>query len=128
MPALPGKHRGAPCDNRMVLPRSGALEAVAAITANRNIMTPRWPKAVLLDLDDTILSFDAGAAGCWQAICARFAPRLDTCDAAALLAAIDATRRWFWSDPERHRRGRLDLETARREIVTASLLRLGAED
>ena len=27
------------------------------------------PKAILLDLDDTILAFSQGALPCWQAIC-----------------------------------------------------------
>ena len=85
------------------------------------------PKAVLLDLDDTILSFDAGAEGCWREICARYAPRLDRCEPAGLLAAIHESRAWFWSDPERHRRGRLNLEAARYEIVTAALLQLGVD-
>jgi putative hydrolase of the HAD superfamily len=85
------------------------------------------PRAILFDLDDTILCFSPGAEGCWQAICARFAPRLGACDPEALLAAIHATREWFWSDPERHRRGRFDMEAARLEIVTSALLRLGIE-
>jgi putative hydrolase of the HAD superfamily len=46
----------------------------------------------------------------------------------ALLAEIDVYRHWYWSDPERHRRGRLDMTRARREIVAASLQRLGIDD
>src|SRR5262245_21482404 len=101
-------------------PCPDAAKAAATAVANINTMTLRWPKAVLLDLDDTILSFDAGAAGCWRSICTRFGPRFTAGDADGLLAAIEVTRGWFWSDPDRHRRGRLDLEAARREIVSAS--------
>jgi putative hydrolase of the HAD superfamily len=37
-------------------------------------------------------------------------------------------REWYWSDPGRHRVGRLDLFAARREIVVISLRELGVED
>jgi putative hydrolase of the HAD superfamily len=43
------------------------------------------------------------------------------------LTAIDASRAWFWSDLERHRRGRLNLKQARQEIVSAALLRLNID-
>jgi putative hydrolase of the HAD superfamily len=82
------------------------------------------PKAILLDLDDTILDFSAGAGRCWQRVCERFAPRFEGLKPAALLAAIEERRLWFWADPERHRRGRLDLGRARREIVAAALSQL----
>jgi len=44
-----------------------------------------------------------------------------------LLAAIDETRAWYWGDPERHRRGRLNLNRARREIVAAAFLKLNID-
>ena len=81
------------------------------------------PKAVLVDLDDTILSFRAGAGPCWERVCATYAPRLDL-SAEALLDAIDERRTWFWSDPARHRTGRLDLARTHRENVEAALVRL----
>jgi putative hydrolase of the HAD superfamily len=86
------------------------------------------PQALLLDLDDTLLDFDSGAALCWQTVCAQFAPQLGNVSAEQLREAIDTFRDWFWSDPERHHRGRLDLEMARQEIVTGALLRLGREE
>jgi putative hydrolase of the HAD superfamily len=46
-------------------------------------------------------------------------------DTDLLKNAIDKTRKWFWSDPGRHRDGRLNLETARRQIVAMSLGDIG---
>ena len=35
------------------------------------------------------------------------------------------TSKWFWSDPERHRTGRLELDLARREVVRLALKEIG---
>jgi putative hydrolase of the HAD superfamily len=86
------------------------------------------PKAVLLDLDDTLLAFSRNADQCWEAVCGTFASRCGGATPEALLSAIHQSRDWFWSDPERHRRGRLDLDAARREIVVRALERLGIDD
>jgi putative hydrolase of the HAD superfamily len=82
------------------------------------------PKAILLDLDDTILALSESADPCWQRVCERFAPRIEGLVPERLFAAIKESRIWFWGDPERHRRGRLNLGEARREIVAAALLQL----
>ena len=83
------------------------------------------PRAILFDLDDTILAYDAVAGKCWQDVCHRFATRIDGLEADRLLAAIDETRDWYWSDKERHARGRLNLSVARRELVSMALAGLG---
>jgi putative hydrolase of the HAD superfamily len=85
------------------------------------------PEAIFFDLDDTILDFSSGAEPCWETASRPFAAELPGVTVEELLAAIHRTRDWFWSDAERHRRGRLDLRVARREIVTAALLELGLE-
>lgn len=74
------------------------------------------PTAILLDLDDTIIAWDIGAADCWKSLCTRFAPEIGI-DADQLLAGISRSREWFWSDPERHKSGRHDLRFARRQVV-----------
>jgi putative hydrolase of the HAD superfamily len=99
-------------------------DGTSLLTFLRN--TP-LPKAILCDLDDTILGDSENADACWQRICARYALRIEGLTPETLLTAIDASRRWFWGDPERHRRGRLHLEQARREIVTGALRWLGIE-
>jgi putative hydrolase of the HAD superfamily len=88
-----------------------------------------FPKAILFDLDDTIISFDGVAAGTWLACCSRFVETHGVdFDAAVLWAQISATRTWYWSDPGRHRTGRMNLKKARRDIVSLALRRLGMAD
>lgn len=79
------------------------------------------PRAFLLDLDDTILDDSGNVAHCWREACFAYREELGELDPAALHETLERTRRWFWSDSERHRVGRLDLDAARREIVRASL-------
>lgn len=82
--------------------------------------------ALLVDLDDTLLDYSGGVDGCWEAACAAAAP--PTVDQATLVRALAETRRWFWSDPERHRRERVDMRRAWCRIVAAALERCGAAD
>ena len=90
-------------------------------------MAQSLPKAILFDLDDTILADSVSAEACWQRVCTKFAPRINGLKSEKLLAAIDETRAWYWGDPERHRRGRLNLNRARREIVAAAFLKLNID-
>jgi len=91
-------------------------------------MTVRTPKAVLLDLDDTILDDSGNVDDCWERACFSAKSELGNIEPLAVLEAINRTRDWYWSDPERHRVGRLDLDAARRRIVTISLTELGSDD
>lgn len=90
-------------------------------------MSEPLPKAILLDLDDTILAFSESADRCWKRLCDQFAPRIEGLTPEALFAVIQEVRDWFWGDPERHRRGRLDMTTARREVVSGAFRRLGID-
>ena|SRR5688572_3039075 len=88
--------------------------------------TSTLPKAILLDMDDTILA--AGSAEeSWRITCNEFAHRVEKHKPEALFAAIEEYSNWYWSDPERHRLGRLDLNTARRKIVAEVFHRLGID-
>ena len=87
-------------------------------------MKQPWPQLLCLDLDDTILAFTDSAEPCWQRICGKYASRIEGLSAEALLAAINEVRAWYWADLERHRRGRLNLNGARREIVAEAFSRL----
>jgi putative hydrolase of the HAD superfamily len=86
------------------------------------------PRAVLLDLDDTILDDSAVVDASWRAACEDACRGASGRDPAHVLAAIERTKSWFWSDAERHRVGRLDMDGARLEIVRASLLEAGGDD
>jgi putative hydrolase of the HAD superfamily len=91
----------------------------------RTAGTPQLtPRAVLFDLDDTLLDYSGGADACWEAACTRVAAPAGV-DPGALMAAIVETRRWFWSDPERHRRERVDMLRAWRTITVHALERCG---
>jgi putative hydrolase of the HAD superfamily len=90
-------------------------------------MTQSLPKAILFDLDGTILANSESAEACWQRVCTKLAPRIEGLGPENLLAAIDETRIWYWGDAERHRRGRLNLDRARREIVAAAFLKLNID-
>jgi putative hydrolase of the HAD superfamily len=81
-------------------------------------------RAVLFDLDDTLLDYSGGADRCWAEACAAHAPGAGL-DPARLLAALDEVKAWFWADPERHRRERVDMLGAWRKIVQAALERCG---
>jgi putative hydrolase of the HAD superfamily len=87
-------------------------------------MALHLPPAILFDMDDTILAYDAGADDVWRQVCAMGEGRGCGCTAGDLFASICAVRDWYWADPDRHRRGRLDLHLARREIVRAAFERL----
>ena len=84
----------------------------------------RLPRAVLVDLDDTIVDGSA-VVDCWVDACECCAPVIDP---ARVLSEILALRDWFWSDPERHRVGRLDLSAARRHLARLALANLGRND
>jgi putative hydrolase of the HAD superfamily len=83
------------------------------------------PKAILLDLDDTIVALSASADPYWRQVCERFAGQVEGLTPQALFDVLKESRAWFWSDSQRHQRGRMDLEAARREIVAHAFGQLG---
>ena len=87
---------------------------------------PLLPKAMLVDMDDTILAHSDTASQCWTTLCTHYADQVNGGDAAAFQTVLSATRGWYWSDPARHKPGRLDLVAARRSIIGLTLEKLGA--
>src|SRR5512142_938914 len=86
------------------------------------------PDFLFLDLDDTLLEYEASGERCWKNVCASFAPRLNNISPEQLRAAIKQSGNWFWSDPERLRTGRLDLKSARRQVVAGAFEQLKIDD
>lgn len=84
-----------------------------------------FPKAILFDLDDTIISFSAGAEPTWVEVCNDFCKNNNAFSPKELLKAINEYRSWYWNDKERHRFGRNDMRFATRQIVTGALAKLG---
>ena len=89
-------------------------------------MTP--PKAIFLDLDDTLIFCNGRPEQAWQVVLAGFADRVAHCGVAEVCDAVMAASRWFWSDPTRHRTGRLDVLAARRTIIGDAFAALGIDD
>ena len=86
------------------------------------------PRAVLLDLDDTILDDTGGLISSWREACVAHRATMNGFEPEAVFEAIDRTREWYWSDPERHRAGRLELQWARGEVVRLALADIGVDD
>jgi len=85
------------------------------------------PKNLILDLDDTILDYTASGAKVWTKLYAEFAPRMNL-PVEPLQRAVKNSIRWYWSDPDRFREGRLDLRRARRIVVRDAFEKLGRAD
>jgi putative hydrolase of the HAD superfamily len=85
------------------------------------------PAAILFDLDDTILASDVLADATWRRLCDAHAAAVRA-DADSLYGTLCRVRERFWSDPERHRVGRLDLLAARRAIARETFETLGLSD
>jgi putative hydrolase of the HAD superfamily len=84
------------------------------------------PKAILFDLDDTIISFEGMASEAWIECTQYFVQKYQTdFEAKDLFEKINTTRKWFWSDPDRHKNGRMDMIQARRKIVSIALENMG---
>jgi putative hydrolase of the HAD superfamily len=88
-----------------------------------DVVMGRRPLALLVDLDDTIVTDSTSAAPNWKAA-VDAAAAVVPFPASTVLEAIDVERDWFWKDQERHRLGRADLVAARRAIVEAALRRV----
>ena len=82
-------------------------------------------RALLVDLDDTLLDYSGGVDESWTAACETVAGPAGV-DSAALIDAVRKARRWFWDDPERHRRERVDMMSAWSKPVAHGLERMGA--
>jgi len=82
------------------------------------------PAAILFDMDDTILAYDAGldTDECWRLACsAHLVGSVFEARIADAIREIKRQASWYWSDPERHRIGRMDLSKARAGFVAAAL-------
>ncbi len=87
------------------------------------------PKAVMFDLDDTIISYDGASEKAWKVICTEFTRANSTAfSAEKMLEAVDSVKHSYWSDPVRHKWGREHLTEARREVLLLAMERLGFSD
>jgi putative hydrolase of the HAD superfamily len=82
---------------------------------------------LLLDLDDTLLDYSGGVDECWTAACTTGCEK-DGDIVSVLMPAIVESRRWFWDDPSRQRRERVNMLGAWTKIVDHALVTLGRPD
>jgi putative hydrolase of the HAD superfamily len=92
-------------------------------TRTRSILG-QWPRAVFVDLDETIVDGSA-VVDCWVSASEYCRP---TVDPQVVLNEILRLRQWFWSDPERHRVGRLDLKAAAHNIAEMAVANVGCRE
>lgn len=86
------------------------------------------PRAILFDLDDTIVADDAVYEKAWQRVFEKPVFQAYEFDIPKLRSIIKQTGEWYYSDSEHLMWARQDLRTARREVVSISLSSLGIDD
>jgi len=89
------------------------------------------PAAILFDLDDTILACEGGDyLKLWMNSVEEHIHLFDELPADLLFEEIRSVAQEFWSDADRHRRGRMDIQRSRQTIVAtaASNLNRGNDD
>ena len=89
------------------------------------------PRAILFDLDDTLIRAYAQPEEAWTRLLHVFSAHLDAHDAAAIervRAAVMEEARAFWSDRVEAAKWRLDIAGARRLSVRRGLAKLGHSD
>jgi putative hydrolase of the HAD superfamily len=92
---------------------------------------PVLPRAILFDLDDTLIRAYAQPEQAWTRLLHIFSAHLGAHDAAAIervRRAIMEEARAFWSDAREAAKWRLDIAGARRLSVRRALARLGRPD
>lgn len=83
------------------------------------------PKAIIFDLDDTLILSDGTVAQTWQEACQTYARSNPTVDPERLFATIKDVAKWYWSDPIRHREGRNSMDQTRRKLTSMAFQRMG---
>lgn len=66
------------------------------------------PRAILLDLDNTILAFDEGIEASWQKVCIEYARDIDGADPLLLRERIREAQNGLWMQPDWNMEGRHD--------------------
>lgn len=83
------------------------------------------PRAMLIDMDDTIIALTETSTRCWNDLCVTFAPRLPARDTHELIKTLEVIRNNFWRDPVRSDPYRLNMIGSRRAILAEFLTELG---
>ncbi len=84
------------------------------------------PRAIVFDLDDTLLRAYARADLAWTKVAVELSALIAPYEPSAVAARIQSHASEFWADPERHRYWRQRLAESRREIVRSAFAALAA--
>ena len=85
------------------------------------------PRAILFDLDDTILSAFGKAPDQWRRVVAAYAEHLAPHPPQEVIDGILAYSRYLWADEMRHKHWRHRIDEARRHIVASAFAELCAK-
>ena len=87
------------------------------------------PDAILFDLDDTILTSHSGdPKQLWLQSVVKYIDRFDSLTTQELFLEIGRVAGEFWSDPERHRKGRLQIKLSRQQIASKAAQNLNCRN
>src|SRR5262249_37934840 len=127
--AWPGSRRAARASFSATTPNSGkACRRRRRRSGNERDASPMTqpPRAVLFDLDDTLLVAFRPSASPWRRVLGASAGALGGLAATVLIDAIEDTSRALWADPGRHRYWRQRIGEARRRIVATAFAELAS--
>ena len=91
-------------------------------------MTTLLPRAILFDMDNTILDLNGAMNYAWGQVCEAVAASVEGLTPQALREALTEERRWYFGDDDRHRRGRLEPDLMLEELCAGALARVGVHD
>jgi putative hydrolase of the HAD superfamily len=84
------------------------------------------PRAILFDMDDTILAVSGSARVVWTRIAQEFAMALAPLSPAEIVTAIEAQSQRLWNDNAWNREWRVRVAEARRRVVASAFATLRA--
>ncbi|HEY9060514.1 MAG TPA: HAD family hydrolase [Pseudobacteroides sp.] len=86
------------------------------------------PKAILFDMDDTIILSGGISDEIWDEISRHFVSKYNLFEYHVFTNELLRLRKWFWSDKKRHKAGRQDMLLARRDLIKMTIESLGGKD
>jgi len=86
------------------------------------------PKAIIFDLDDTLILSDGTVEQTWTEACLEYSKKNPSVNPEQLWEKIRDAAIWYWTDEERHRQGRLNMDQTRRDLVIRAFTKLGIGD
>ncbi len=86
------------------------------------------PKAIIFDLDDTLIMSDGTVQKTWEEVCKKYETRHPDINSEELYQKVREIAVWYWSDATRHREGRNNMDQTRRNIAIKAFEQLGLDD